>query len=166
MISGALLLIAAVDYMSAPTECYMSTHALSDIKTIQMSLTQYKVRNGHVLLGELGLRGLVNDRIIDEASLIDPWGTPYGYREPTEHTKAGIYSCGEDKRSSTFGNDADDLNSWNSTEAYYKARRPIFVPGDAWQIVGVASLVGFVIAACTPHRTRSKVQNQAAPTER
>ena len=165
LISAILLAVAAM-HTNPRTECYFSTRALADIRTIQMALTIYKVRNHHDSITEDGLRGIVSDQIISERALIDPWGTPYGYRDPTERIKAGIYSCGEDKISLSFGNDADDLNSWNSTDTYYKARRPIPNVGDTRPIVVLASLVSAVIAFCIPHRSRDKKQNRAAHAER
>jgi hypothetical protein len=131
-----------------------------------MSLLQYKVRNGHEPTEFVGLAGLVSDRLVNEYALIDPWGPLYGYREPTERSDAGIYSSGLDQISSTGGDDPDDLNSWDVTEAYYKARRRFPISGEAWQMLGVISFAGVVLTAVLPHQTAKQKQNQAEHAER
>jgi len=59
----------------------------------------------------------------------DPWGKAYHWvaldqnNQPLPHVpsadKAGIYSTGPDGTSSSYGNDPDNINSWNTTEAEF-----------------------------------------------
>jgi general secretion pathway protein G len=52
-----------------------------------------------------------------EQTPIDPWGTEYVYHYPGIHNTNGfdIYSCGADGRSSSAGDDSDDVNNWDSS---------------------------------------------------
>jgi general secretion pathway protein G len=51
----------------------------------------------------------------------DPWGRDYIYRCPGIHNTDGfdLYSCGPDGLSQPGGEDADDINNWNS-ECYMR----------------------------------------------
>ena len=59
----------------------------------------------------------------------DAWGRPLQVMDPRKPTsdatksKFGVYSTGVDGRSESFGNDPDDINSWdNHHDAYYQRR--------------------------------------------
>ena len=55
--------------------------------------------------------------------LIDPWGNPYFIRRLTGSEFAfGIFSNGRDGITNTFGEDEDDLNSWNKKRNPYYLR--------------------------------------------
>ncbi len=63
---------------------------------------------------------------------LDPWRHPYIYRYPGRWNTNGpdIYSMGADGKTTTDGNDNDDINSWNKDRPwrrYYKWQ-PLFFP--------------------------------------
>ncbi len=50
-------------------------------------------------------------RYLDDGPYSDPWGNPYRCRQIG--LAFGVYSLGRDSKSVSFGDDADDLNSWD-----------------------------------------------------
>lgn len=58
--------------------------------------------------------------LLDARDSKDPWGRDFVYRHPGRHNtnRIDVYSLGRDGRSSSGGNDADDINNWNSNEPW------------------------------------------------
>ena len=81
--------------------------ARSDNKTLAMTLTQYKVRHSRLPTQGEGLAPLANapdgSSLIAPEGLIDPWGRPYQYRNPSRKNKTGfdIFSAGPDQKPDT-----------------------------------------------------------------
>jgi general secretion pathway protein G len=81
--------------------------ARADAKTISMTLTQYKVRHSRLPTQGEGLALLANapdgSSLIDAEGLVDPWGQPYQYRNPSKKNKTGfdIFSAGPDMKPDT-----------------------------------------------------------------
>jgi general secretion pathway protein G len=94
-----------------------------DFSGITSSLKMYQIQNGSLPSSFDGLEALVNkparfpagvqwSRLMDAVPL-DPWGNAYMYvREDSLKDGFGLYSLGQDGRSLSHGNDADDIVSW------------------------------------------------------
>jgi general secretion pathway protein G len=95
----------------------------TDINAITTQLKTYEMTNLFMPTTEQGLDALVNRPIKEpvpprwrqlyEKTPIDPWGTPYAYRNPGKNnpTKFDIYSLGPDRVESD-----DDLGNWTPTK--------------------------------------------------
>ena len=59
-----------------------------------------------------------NDDELDSDKIVDKWGTSFEYVSSTDATPNNntttydLYSNGQDGTSTTFGDDADDINNW------------------------------------------------------
>lgn len=93
----------------------------TDIFTLQACLVRYRTRTGFVPSQAQGLDALVNKPSGDPAlrtwtqlaaasSLLDPWGHPYQYRNPSKRDAGifDIYSMGPDGLDGT----ADDIYAY------------------------------------------------------
>ena len=79
--------------------------ARAQIEGIEMALDQYRIDVGHYPSNEQGLAAL-NTKPADEVRWDgpylkknlpnDPWGKPYQYRMPGEHSEVDIFSFGRD----------------------------------------------------------------------
>jgi len=91
----------------------------SDISAITTQLRTYELNSLNLPSTEQGLESLVRkpttppvprvwDQLLSEVPL-DPWGTPYAYRNPGTRSSAGydVFSLGPDKKESE-----DDIGNW------------------------------------------------------
>ena len=105
---------------------YFSQIGKSEVKTaraqidaLEKSLDQYRVDVGHYPSTEQGLAAL-NSKPADEARWDgpylkkavpnDPWGKPYQYRVPGEHSEVDLFSFGSDGVPGGTGEGADITN--------------------------------------------------------
>lgn len=98
--------------------------AVSDINSLETSLTMYKMDNYTFPTTEQGLESLVTKTEIDpiprrfqEDGYIrrlpqDPWGHDYQFLNPGEHGKIDIFSVGPDGEAGTD----DDIGNWNLSD--------------------------------------------------
>lgn len=106
---------------------YFSQIGKSEVKTaraqiggLEKALDQYRIDVGHYPSGEQGLVAL-NTKPADEARWDgpylkktlpnDPWGKPYQYRMPGEHSEVDIFSFGRDGQPGGAG-DGADVQNW------------------------------------------------------
>lgn len=96
--------------------------AKSDISTIEQALELYKLDNLHYPSTTDGLTALVSPPSSAEASSYqkggyikklpnDPWGRPYLYASPGQHSDADVWTNGADGKPGGTGADAD-IGSW------------------------------------------------------
>jgi len=91
----------------------------------------------------------------------DPWGRDLACRIPGTHNTASadVYSLGRDGRSSSAGNDPDDINNWNSRRPwsqYYSGIHPTFRQ--------VAPVVGVVVLLLMLYGLfRNRMKTEKAP---
>jgi len=94
--------------------------AQAQIGALEKSLDQYRIDTGHYPSNEQGLAAL-NAKPADEAKWAgpylkkavpnDPWGKPYQYKNPGEHSEVDIYSLGRDGSAGGTSEDAD-IGNW------------------------------------------------------
>lgn len=65
---------------------------------------------GSLLRAPAGLNGWGGPYVRKEANIIDPWGTPYGYRSPGEHGEFDLFTLGSDGAEGGDGEAADVVN--------------------------------------------------------
>ena len=96
--------------------------AKSDISTIEQALEMYKLQNLRYPTTAEGLQALVKAPSSADASQYqaggyikklpdDPWGRPYLYASPGQHSEADVWSDGADGKEGGEGVDAD-IGSW------------------------------------------------------
>ena len=93
--------------------------AKAQIVALEKALDQYRIDVGHYPNTEQGLAAL-NVKPADEpkwdgpylkkAVPNDPWGKPYQYKMPGEHSEVDIFSFGRDGAPGGSGEDADITN--------------------------------------------------------
>ena len=59
--------------------------AKMQIKNFRLPLMEYMTNHGNYPSTDEGLQALVDDRIIKEKDIKDPWGNPFQYRFPAEN---------------------------------------------------------------------------------
>jgi len=86
--------------------------AQKSIGNIKLALESYSLNNGKYPTTDEGLDALVQEGILKEKDLRDPWGNPYQYVSPGEHdVDYDIYSYGADGKDGGEGFNAD-ITSW------------------------------------------------------
>lgn len=119
VILGLLAGYVAPRYFSQVGKSEVTT-AQAQIGALEKALDQYRIDTGRYPGTEQGLAAL-NAKPADEARWggpylkkavpSDPWGNPYQYRMPGEHSEADVFSLGRDGRPG--GTDADaDIGNW------------------------------------------------------
>jgi type II secretion system protein G len=117
-----------------PSHAYLPAYnaCVADIKQIEGGLNIFYLAHHRYPTQEEGLLALVerpptvssNDwfRYLNLDDTKDPWGNSYVYRVPgrRDTNSCDVYSLGEDGRSVTDGNDADDINNWDETHKWTK----------------------------------------------
>lgn len=93
--------------------------ARAQIDALEKALDQYRLDTGHYPTSEQGLAAL-NTRPSNEARWdgpylkkevpMDPWGKPYIYRQPGEHSEFDLFSYGKDGQPGGSGDAADVMN--------------------------------------------------------
>ena len=80
------------------------------------------------------------------SSADDPWGHRLIYHCPGKHNASGpdVYSLGKDGRSSSGGDDPDDINNWNPSSPWNRYYSAFHIP---WPLVtGLAGCLLIVLA--------------------
>lgn len=119
VILGLLAGYVAPRYFSQVGKSEVTT-AQAQIGALEKALDQYRIDTGRYPSTEQGLAAL-NVKPADEARWggpylkkavpSDPWGNPYQYRMPGEHSEVDVFSLGRDGRPG--GADADaDIGNW------------------------------------------------------
>ena len=118
VILGLLAGYVAPKYFSQIGKSEVKT-ARAQIDALEKSLDQYRVDVGHYPSTEQGLAAL-NSKPADEARWDgpylkkavpnDPWGKPYQYRVPGEHSEVDLFSFGSDGVPGGTGEGADITN--------------------------------------------------------
>lgn len=94
--------------------------ARSQMVAFEQAIDQYKLDTGHFPSSEQGLKVLEikpenekrwNGPYLKKKLPLDPWGNPYLYKFPGEHSDYDILSYGNDGRSGGDG-EAADIGSW------------------------------------------------------
>jgi general secretion pathway protein G len=119
-ILGLLVALAVPRVMRHLSSARIQT-AHIQVQQLQSVLDIYKLDTGHYPSGEQGLAALVQrpaaetvwngPYLQNKASLSDPWGHPYQYRQPGSHGDYDLYSWGGDGRDGGDG-EAADITSW------------------------------------------------------
>ena len=117
VILGLLAGYVAPRYFSQVGKSEVTT-AQAQIGALEKALDQYRIDTGRYPSTEQGLAAL-NVKPADEARWggpylkkavpSDPWGNPYQYRMPGEHSEVDVFSLGRDGRPG--GADAD-IGNW------------------------------------------------------
>ena len=119
----ALLLAAAIKFMSPNVDIAKRVRVAGDIQAIKTSLLAYQGINGFYPTTEQGLQALVAkpdgvDRwqgpYLQKQVPGDPWGRAYKYKSPGDHSDYDLYSYGSDNAPGGVG-EAQDVNSWETT---------------------------------------------------
>ena len=96
--------------------------AIADIAGLKEMLAAYQLESGNLPTTEQSLKALVTRPTVEpipqhwramlEKESIDPWGHPYGYRNPGKHNpdRYDVFSNGPDGQPDT----ADDIGNWTS----------------------------------------------------
>jgi general secretion pathway protein G len=93
--------------------------ARAQIEALEKSFDMFRLDTGHYPTSEQGLDALVskppnepkwNGPYLKKAVPADPWGRPYIYKFPGEHSDYDIYSLGKDGRPGGEGDNADVTN--------------------------------------------------------
>lgn len=119
VILGLLAGYVAPRYFSQVGKSEVTT-AQAQIGALEKALDQYRIDTGRYPSTEQGLAAL-NVKPADEARWggpylkkavpSDPWGNPYQYRMPGEHSEVDVFSLGRDGRPG--GTEADaDIGNW------------------------------------------------------
>ena len=68
------------------------------------------------------------------AGFADPWGLPYHYRNPGKRNtqSVDVWSTGKDRTSESDGDDADDINNWNTKRPWLTAAAYRWEPCNSW----------------------------------
>lgn len=119
VILGLLAGIVAPKYFAQVGKSEVKT-ARAQIEGLEKALDQYRIDTGHYPSSEQGLAAL-NTKPADEARWDgpylkkalpnDPWGKPYQYRMPGEHSEVDIFSFGSDGQPGGSG-DGADVQNW------------------------------------------------------
>lgn len=91
--------------------------AKMQIPRFSLSLESYKEAHGNYPNTEEGLQALVDDKLLKEKDIKDPWGNPFQYRCPSDHEDGeyDIWSYGADGKEGGEGFNAD-IKSWDEGE--------------------------------------------------
>jgi general secretion pathway protein G len=93
--------------------------AKAQIVALEKALEQYRIDTGHFPTTEQGLAALVtkpgsepkwDGPYLSKAVPNDPWGNPYAYKNPGDHSEVDLISYGRDGRPGGDGQDADITN--------------------------------------------------------
>ena len=119
VILGLLAGYVAPKYFAQIGKSQVKT-AKAQIVALEKALDQYRIDTGHYPNAEQGLAAL-DTKPADEphwdgpylkkAVPNDPWGRPYQYKIPGEHSEMDIVSLGRDGVSGGNGEDAD-IGNW------------------------------------------------------
>ena len=116
-----LLVGIAVPQLMKSLERAKSDTARVQVEKLASILDLYRLDLGQYPSEQAGLTALVEapagierwngPYLKNREALIDPWGRPYLYRSPGEHSEYDLYSLGADGKDGGEGNNAD-LTNW------------------------------------------------------
>lgn len=88
------------------------------IPRFALPLEAYKDAHGNYPSTDEGLQALVEEKLLKEKEIKDPWGNQFQYRFPSDHddNEYDIWSYGADGKEGGDGFDAD-IKSWDEDEA-------------------------------------------------
>lgn len=105
-----VLMGAGIYYLVGNLEVAKGTRVKGDIETLTTQLKVYQMQNLDFPTTEQGLQALVEPpplppkpknwtQLLKPDALLDPWGSPYQYRNPGKHnpTEFDLWSLGPDK---------------------------------------------------------------------
>jgi general secretion pathway protein G len=119
----ALLLAAAVHFMSGDVDYAREVRVKTDLDTLTTQLKMYEGMNGFLPSTDQGLQALVTRPESDpkptqwhnlmEKLPVDPWQNPYVYENPGKHNPQGfdVYSMGPHGKA---GTDAEFIGNWDT----------------------------------------------------
>ena len=93
--------------------------ATAQIDALGKALDTYRLDTGHYPSTELGLNALMTQPAnetkwqgpyLKKAVPPDPWGKPYLYKQPGEHSEFDLYSYGKDGQPGGTGDNVDITN--------------------------------------------------------
>jgi general secretion pathway protein G len=126
VIMGLLISVVAPTVLNRADDARVQkVHA--DFKAIETSLKIYRLDNYVYPTTEQGLQALVEPSALDPEPRnfkeggylpelpIDPWGRPYLYLSPGEHSEIDLYSLGADGLSGGEGQNAD-IGNWKEQD--------------------------------------------------
>ncbi len=92
--------------------------ARMQIPRFSLSLETYRESHGNYPSTEEGLQALVDDKLLKEKDIKDPWGNQFQYRYPSDHDDGefDIWSYGADGKEGGESFNAD-ITSWDEGEA-------------------------------------------------
>jgi general secretion pathway protein G len=115
----AILAAVVIPRVIGRTDDAKIAAATSNVSTFDGEFEKYKLDTGHYPQGDTGMQALVNNvendpkwngPYIKGSMPNDPWGHPYLYHSPGEHSPDyDVFSAGADGQPGT----ADDLGNWN-----------------------------------------------------
>jgi general secretion pathway protein G len=98
-----------------------SQAAAAQLKNIESAVELYYLDTGTYPSSEAGLEALIappaslaswkGPYLKKREGLMDPWGKPFGYRQPGEHGAYDVFSLGRDGKEGGAGEDRD-IVSW------------------------------------------------------
>jgi general secretion pathway protein G len=126
VIMGLLISVVAPTVLNRADEARVQK-VQADFKSIETALKIYRLDNYVYPTTEQGLEALVEPSSLDpeprnfkaggylQEVPMDPWGRPYLYMSPGEHSEVDIYSLGADGLSGGEGQNAD-IGNWRPEE--------------------------------------------------
>lgn len=124
MIIG-LLATFVVQNLAGEVDKARVVKAQADVRTIESALNMYKLDNFHYPSTEQGLRALIEQPTQPPEARnwraggyinslpLDPWGNPYQYLSPGQHSAVDVFALGADGKVGGEGNDAD-VGNWDT----------------------------------------------------
>lgn len=91
--------------------------AKMQIKNLRLPLMEYMSAHGNYPSSDEGLQALLDEKLVKEKDIKDPWGNRFQYRYPSENDddEFDIWSYGSDGKEGGSGFDAD-VKSWDEEE--------------------------------------------------
>lgn len=123
VILGILAALVVPKIMNRPDEA-RKVKAKQDVMAIQNALELYKLDNGFYPSTEQGLNALVSKPTTSpspqnwthylQSLPKDPWGKPYYYLNPGQHSDVDVYTPGPGGQSGEDNSDAE-IGNWDAT---------------------------------------------------
>jgi general secretion pathway protein G len=109
VILGLLATIVIINVLPAQDRA-MTGKAKADVALLDQGLELYKLNNLTYPNSGEGLQALVTKGVIKKLPK-DPWGRPYAYSAPGQHSAVDVYSLGADGTAGGEGDNAD-IGNW------------------------------------------------------
>jgi len=127
ILPALIAILSFLPSLGCRAESAKSLRVEADFNTLVSVVKVYQLNARQLPPPELGQQALITRpdslfakarwvQIMDRVQL-DPWGKPYRYLAGEGLKNGfGFYSCGPDGKTSSAGNDPDDLNSWTEID--------------------------------------------------